>query len=69
MTDERLKQLLRGALTEEAHENPSRDLWVCVSSRCDEPARWSYVDLGLVAAIGVVLALFPEWFWLLAYHL
>ena len=69
MTDERLTELLRGAIAPSDAERPARDLWTRVVARCDEPRRWSYVDLGLGAAVGAVLALFPDWIWLLAYHL
>ena len=69
MTDERLKEVLRGAVAPVESGAPTGDLWTRVATRCNEPPRWSYVDLGLVAAVGGVLALFPEWLWLLAYHL
>jgi hypothetical protein len=38
-------------------------------SRCRAPDRWSWLDVGLSAAVVLVLALFPDWLWLLAYHL
>ena len=69
MTDDRLKDMLRGALIRPEPAGPAGGLWTRVAARCDEPPPWSYVDLGLVAAAGAVLAMFPEWIWLLAYHL
>ena len=69
MTDDRLKEVLRGALASSDPDGPTSDLWARVATRCNEPQRWSYVDLGLAAALGAVLALVPEWIWLLAYHL
>jgi hypothetical protein len=66
MTDERLKELVRAAVPLAADDGPRRDLWPQVATRFDQSARWSYLDLGLAAA---ALVIFPEWFWLLAYHL
>lgn len=40
-----------------------------MAARLGESPRWSYIDLGLAAAAAVTLAVFPEWLWLLAYHL
>lgn len=69
MTDERLKELLNRGLPPSPHDGPSRDVWPEIASRLDQRARWSYVDLGLAAAAATALAVFPEWLWLLAYHL
>ena len=69
MTDERLKELLRGAISRPDAEEPQRDLWPQMAARLGESPRWSYIDLGLAAAAAVALAVFPEWLWLLAYHL
>ena len=69
MTDERLKELLRTAVTTPVADEPARDLWPDVANRFDQRPRWSYVDLGLAAAAAVALTIFPEWFWLLSYHL
>jgi len=69
MTDDRLKELLRGAMALADSDEPRRDLWPRLASRFDERPRWSYVDLGLAAAAAIALAVFPEWLWLLAYHL
>jgi hypothetical protein len=40
-----------------------------VLERIDAPRGWGWLDLGLAAAVAVVLMLFPEWLSLLAYHL
>ena len=69
MNDERLGELLRGALPPVGHDERSPDLWARLAVRVEQPPRWSLLDLGLAAAVGVVLLLNPEWIWLLAYHL
>ena len=69
MTDERLRELVRAALPPSRNDRPARDMWPRVASRLEERPRWSYLDLGLAAAAATVLAVFPDWFWLLAYHL
>jgi hypothetical protein len=69
MTDERLKNLLQSAVAPAAGERPERDLWPALAHRFERTPRWSYLDLGLAAAAAVVLAMFPEWLWLLSYHL
>jgi len=67
--DERLGRLLRSALPPVATRGPSRDLWPVVVRRSRAPVAWSWVDVGLAAVVTIVLALFPNWLWLLAYHL
>ena len=69
MTDDRLTELLRRALPPPEDDGPRRDLWPRMAARFDERPRWSYIDLGLAAAAAIALAVFPEWLWLLAYHL
>ena len=69
MTDERLKELIRGAMTPPDAAEPRRNLWPRMAARFEESPRWSYIDLGLAAAAAVALAVFPEWLWLLASHL
>lgn len=69
MTDERLKELLRGAMAQPDAAEPRGDLWPRMAMRFEEGPRWSYIDLGFAAAAAVALAVFPEWLWLLAYHL
>jgi hypothetical protein len=34
----------------------------------ERASSWAWIDLGLVAAVGTALAMFPEWISLLAYH-
>ena len=69
MTDERLKTLLTGALPRADADGPAHDLWPAVASRCEATPRWSYLDLSLAAAVILVLVMFPEWIWLLVYHM
>ena len=69
MTDDRLTELLLRALPPSEDDRPRRDLWPRMAARFDEQPRWSYIDLGLAAAAAIALAVFPEWLWLLAYHL
>ena len=67
--DDRLAQLLRSALPPAPAQGPSRDLWLLVVNRLQAQPRWSWADFGLAAAVTIVLLMFPEWLWLLAYHL
>jgi hypothetical protein len=69
MTDERLRELVRAALPPSRNDRPTQDMWPRVASRLEQRPRWSYLDLGLAAAAATLLAAFPDWFWLLAYHL
>lgn len=69
MTDERLTELVRASLPPSRVDRPERDVWPQIASRLEQSPRWSYVDLGLAAAAATVLAVFPEWLWLLAYYL
>ena len=69
MTDERLKRLLRTSIPPSGDGSPSHDLWPRVATRLEQKSRWSYVDLGLAVAAAFALAAFPEWLWLLSYHL
>ena len=68
MTDERLKELLQNAVPPSVDDAQVRDRWPDVAMRFDARG-WSYIDLGLAAAAALALTLFPEWFWLLSYHL
>ena len=69
MTNERLQELLLTAMPPSADEDPKRDLWPQLARRFEQSPRWSYVDLSLAAAVIAALAIFPEWLWLVAYHL
>ena len=69
MTDEHLENLLRSALPPTDRGAAARDVWPRLSERLDRTTEWSYVDLGLAAAAAVTLLIFPEWLWLLVYHL
>ncbi len=69
MTDERLEKLLRAALPPTQDAAPRHDAWPSLAQCLDETPRWSVLDVGLGAAAAVALLLFPEWLWLLVYHL
>ena len=73
MTDEeRVRELLRSAFPRVRDERPARDLWPLVAARIGAANRhtpWIWLDLGLAAAIGLALFVFPEWLLLLLYHL
>jgi hypothetical protein len=66
--DERLEHLVRSVLPPAAAPGPSRDLWPLIVKRSRVPA-WSWGDLGLAAVLITVLAVFPRWLLMLAYHL
>ena len=69
MTDDRLAEILRAALPPASDDGPSRDLWAVLAGRLDRSPRWTILDVGLAAAVATALLIFPEWLWLLAYHL
>ena len=69
MNDDRLTELLRSTLPPAADQSPTRDVWPRLASRFEQYPAWSYLDLGLAAAVCVALGVNPEWLWLLAYHL
>ena len=69
MTDETVKDLLRSAMPPTAEDVAAPDVWPRLSSHFERPTRWSYVDLGLAAAVTIAFLIFPEWLWLLAYNL
>ena len=69
MDDDRLSQMLRAAFPPAQEQVLRGDLWRRVESRLEEPAGWSWVDLGLAAFATIVLLTFPGSFLLIAYHL
>jgi hypothetical protein len=69
MTDERLGQLLRGALPPTQDGAPQSDLWPSLEERLDESPHWSLIDIGLGIAALLALAIFPEWLLPLVYHM
>lgn len=69
MTDDSLQALLKSAMPPGAHERSSRDVWGDVVARIDDRPRWSLLDLTLAAAVAIALLMFPEGFWVMAYHL
>jgi hypothetical protein len=69
MTDEHLKRLLRAAIPPTDTSVAAPDVWPRLSAGLGQTPRWSYVDLGLAAAVAIAFLIFPEWLWLLAYHM
>jgi hypothetical protein len=72
VSDERLEklgELLRAALPPTEEVSPRHDVWPALTRRLDQKPRWSVLDVGLAAAAAAALLLFPEWLWLLVYHL
>jgi hypothetical protein len=69
MTDEHLNELMRAVLPPSDDGAHARDVWPQLSARLERATELSYVDLGLAAAAAVAFLIFPEWLWLLAYHL
>ncbi len=70
MTDDhRLGEMLRAALPPLDEAPPPHDLWPSVVHRASAREPVSTVDLGVAAVLVIVLLMFPQWFWFLAYHL
>ena len=70
MSDEdRLGRLLRSALPPMAEPGPTRDLWPLVVVRSQARPAWSWVDVGLAAALAIALLAFPRLLLVLVYHL
>ena len=67
--DDRLERLVRSAIPPVAAARPSRDLWPAIVNRGRAPVRWSWLDLSVAAVVAIALVMFPDWLWLLAYHL
>lgn len=67
--DQPLRDLLRSALPPVAELEPARDLWPSVIHPRPVRSELPWLDLGVAAAVALVLSLFPDWLWLLAYHL
>jgi hypothetical protein len=67
--DQALRRLLRSALPPMDDLEPARDLWPVIVQPRRLPSPWTWLDLGLAAAVLLLLALFPDWLWLLVYHL
>jgi hypothetical protein len=67
--DDRLQRLLRSALPRTTDQAPTRDLWPLVVQQIHAAVKWSWLDISVAAVIAILLVMFPEWLWLLAYHL
>ena len=68
-SDNDLLRHLRSALPPVDANGPSRDLWPSIVDRSHTPPRWAVLDLSAAAVVAGALLLFPQWFWILAYHL
>ena len=70
MTEEDdLRQWLQSALPPVGDERPSRDLWPLIVARGRARTEWSWFDISIAAIVATVLLLFPDWLWVLAFHL
>ncbi len=67
--DDTLLKLLRSAVPPTVDERPARDLWPTIARGPRARGRWSWVDVGVAAGVGIALTMVPAWFWVLAYHL
>jgi hypothetical protein len=67
--DERLQQWLRAAVPASSGLGPARDLWPLVVERLQTRPAWTWIDMAVSAGAATALLLFPEWVFLLAYHL
>jgi len=67
--DERLRDLLRGALSPVTADHPARDLWPAVAERIERRSQWSRFDVGLAVIVTTAIGLFPQALWLIVYHL
>jgi hypothetical protein len=69
MDDNELKAALRSAFPPPPDPWPSRDLWPRVVDRIQSRPAPGWIDLALAALVAMVLVIFPEWLFVLAYHL
>jgi hypothetical protein len=69
INDDQLSQLLRTALPAVEEDRPTGDLWPAVVRRSEARIEMSSADWSLATIVVIVLLMFPEWFWFLAYHL
>lgn len=69
MTDDtRILALLRSAVPPVVTAEPPRDMWPRIVKRSRDTARWSWLDVGLAAAVAIALLMRPDLLILLAYH-
>jgi hypothetical protein len=69
MRDDELRSLLRSAMPEIDARAPARDLWPQVVHRIESRPSPHWLDIVLAATVITLLALVPQWFFILAYHL
>jgi len=67
--DQAVRRLLQSALPPTTDLEPARDLWPAIARWRPARSEWPWLDLGVAAAVVLVLSLMPSWLWLLAYHL
>jgi hypothetical protein len=67
--DDPLRDLLRAVYPPTTGRDRSRDLWTSVVARIDTPVRPPRLDVALAMLIAALLIVFPEYVWLLAYHM
>jgi hypothetical protein len=69
MTDDiQLASLLRSAMPPVGTHRPRHDLWPRVMSRARERRAWTWLDVGLAAAVAGSLFVWPDVLLVLAYH-
>ena len=68
MTDDQLAALLRTAMPPLGSRTPPRDLWPRLVRRAHQRPRWTWLDIGLAAAVAGALFVWPESLLLLAYY-
>lgn len=64
-----LQSLLRSALPPTTGEECASDLWTLVEKRLQSPIAWSWLDIGLAAAVAIVPLVFPSQALLLTHYL
>jgi hypothetical protein len=69
ISDDQLSHLLKAALPAVDAAGPPLDLCSAVVRRGDARIEVSPADWSLAVIVVLVLLMFPEWFWFLAYHL
>ena len=69
MTDDlQLAALLRTAVPPVGSRTPARDLWPRLVRRAQQRRRWTWLDIGLAAAVAGALVVWPDVLLVLAYH-
>ena len=69
MDDHELASVMRSACPPATDAGPSRDLWPRVVDRIQSRPAPGWIDIALAALVAMLLVIFPEWLFVLAYHL